>query len=53
MSTPEKLLSDLRGRSSEPIIQRLMLADVERDYGKGFADTLRKKLDAEIEKRRK
>lgn len=53
MSTPEKLLADLRGRKDEPMIQRMMLAEVERNYGKGFADVLRKKLDAEIEARRK
>lgn len=53
MSTPEKLLTDLRSRSAEPMIQRMMLADVEKDYGKGFADRLREQLAAEIEKRRK
>lgn len=49
----EKLLNDLRARKTEPMTQRMMLAEVERDYGKGFADVLRKKLDAEIEVRRK
>lgn len=40
-------------RDAEPMTQRLMLADIAKLYGDGFAETLRKQLAAEIEARRK
>ena len=47
----EKLLKDLR--KAEPTTRQLMLADIARDYGDGFAETLRKQVAADIERRRK
>lgn len=45
MSSSEALLKQLRDRAGEPMIQRLMLADIAKTYGDGFAETLRKQLE--------
>ena len=48
MSNAEQLLSQLRSRKTEPMMLRLMLADIAKVYGEGFADALRRQIEREI-----
>ena len=45
MSTTEKLMAELR--EALPMTRELMLADIAKTYGPGFADALRKQIERE------